>query len=95
MVEIEVEVDEAVDMIVPDPRSRMRLEFLQHELSDPQQKCHDPKLGQDDIQLSSCLPKWLLIPSDLNKLHNVNHTTCAEIWARIVLPCGICTSPSE
>jgi hypothetical protein len=38
VVEVEVEVDEAVDMTVPDPRSRMRDEFLQHELSDPQQK---------------------------------------------------------
>jgi hypothetical protein len=56
VVEVEVQVEEAEDMTVPDPRSRMRVEFLQHELSDPQQKWPDPKLEQDDIQLSSCLP---------------------------------------
>jgi hypothetical protein len=27
-----------VDMTVPGPRSKTRVEFLQHELSDPQQK---------------------------------------------------------
>lgn len=36
--EIEVEADDAVDMTVPGPRSKTRVEFLQHELSDPQQK---------------------------------------------------------
>lgn len=64
---VEVEVEEAVDMTVPDPISRMRVEFLQHELSDPQQKCPDPKLGQDDIQLSSCLPMRSFLLLDLSK----------------------------
>ena len=36
--EVEVKADEALEMTVPGPRSRTMVEFLQHELSDPQQK---------------------------------------------------------
>lgn len=38
VVDTEVGVDTAVDNTVPGPRSKIKVEFLQHKLSDPQQK---------------------------------------------------------